>query len=150
MPAHSNTTARSVGLPGDRGSRDASVEPIFAGVDVGGTRIKLGLADRPGRLLSCRVLKTHDCGDSESFLKTVTDEITSQASAARSRQLASAARVESTSHRAQWFGSRQSSNFSRACRWPHVSATGSDAPSCVTMMSTLFWPARCALVQAGH
>jgi len=55
---------------------------VFAGVDVGGTRIKVGLADRSGRLLSCQVLETRGCHDAEGFLETVAAEIKAEASAA--------------------------------------------------------------------
>jgi len=55
---------------------------VFAGVDVGGTRIKVGLADSSGRLLSSRLLETRRCQDATSFLETVAGEIKSQASAA--------------------------------------------------------------------
>src|SRR5215470_8065301 len=55
---------------------------VFSGVDVGGTRIKVGLADREGRLRSCEVLEARCCRDLESFLKTITSEIKKQASAA--------------------------------------------------------------------
>lgn len=34
------------------------MESVFAGVDVGGTRIKIGLADGSGHLLSCDVIET--------------------------------------------------------------------------------------------
>ena len=69
ISANLNPIAGCIGLPGNLGrtTRDGSVESIFAGVDVGGTRIKIGPADRSGRLLSCRMHATHDCGDSESF-----------------------------------------------------------------------------------
>jgi len=55
------------------------VNAAFAGVDVGGTWIKIGLADESGRLLSSRVLETHDCRDAEGFLGTVAQEIMNQA-----------------------------------------------------------------------
>jgi len=54
---------------------------VFAGVDVGGTRIKVGLADRSGRLLSCEVFETCACHDAERFLETVAAEIKTEASA---------------------------------------------------------------------
>jgi glucokinase len=62
--------------------REAPMQGVFAGVDVGGTRIKVGLADRSGRLLSCSVLETRGCHDAESFLETVVAEIKTQASVA--------------------------------------------------------------------
>jgi len=55
---------------------------VLAGVDVGGTRIKIGLADDSGCLLSSRVLETHDCGDAEGFLSIVAEEIMKEANAA--------------------------------------------------------------------
>jgi len=57
---------------------------VFAGVDVGGTRIKAGLADASGRLLSSDVFETRCCQDTESFLKTVAGQIKAQAKAAGS------------------------------------------------------------------
>ena len=55
---------------------------VFAGVDVGGTRIKVGLADESGRLLSSELLETRRCQNTESFLETIAGEIRAQASAA--------------------------------------------------------------------
>jgi len=49
---------------------------------VGGTRIKVGLADSSGRLLSREVLETRRCRDAESFLETIAGEIRKQANAA--------------------------------------------------------------------
>jgi len=39
--------------------REAPMAGFLVGVDVGGTRIKVGLADIAGQLLSCNVLETH-------------------------------------------------------------------------------------------
>ena len=58
------------------------MQGVVAGVDVGGTRIKVGLADNSGRLLSCEVLETRRCRDAESFLETIAGEIRKQANAA--------------------------------------------------------------------
>ena len=58
------------------------MQGVVAGVDVGGTRIKVGLADSSGRLLSCEVLETRRCRDAESFLETIAGEIGKQANAA--------------------------------------------------------------------
>ena len=58
------------------------MQGVVAGVDVGGTRIKVGLADSSGRLLSCEVLETRRCRDAESFLETIAGEIRKQANAA--------------------------------------------------------------------
>lgn len=55
---------------------------VLAGVDVGGTRIKVGLADFSGRLLSSEVLETRLCQNAEGFLDIVAGEIKVQASAA--------------------------------------------------------------------
>jgi glucokinase len=54
---------------------------VLAGVDVGGTYIKIGVADESGRLLSRQVLATRNCSSAESFLETVVEEIKRQASA---------------------------------------------------------------------
>jgi glucokinase len=64
------------------GFREALMASIFAGVDVGGTRIKVGLADPSGRLLSSELLETRRCQDTESFLEMIAGEIKAQASAA--------------------------------------------------------------------
>jgi glucokinase len=58
---------------------------ILAGIDIGGTRIKAGLADESGRLLSSNVLETRNCHDAESFLGMVAGKIGRQAKAAPSR-----------------------------------------------------------------
>jgi glucokinase len=60
----------------------AATMRVFAGVDVGGTRIKAGLADESGRLLSSHVLETRSCHDVDSFLDIVAGEIGRQAKAA--------------------------------------------------------------------
>ncbi|MBV8052421.1 MAG: ROK family protein [Acidobacteriaceae bacterium] len=52
---------------------------VLAGVDVGGTRIKIGLADQCGKLISSRILETHEYNDAESFLRRVVTEIKNQA-----------------------------------------------------------------------
>jgi glucokinase len=57
---------------------------VLAGIDVGGTRIKAGLADESGCLLSSNALETRSCHDAESFLGTVAAEIGRQAKAASS------------------------------------------------------------------
>jgi len=51
---------------------------FLAGVDVGGTRIKIGLSDQSGRLFSSRMLETHDYHDAESFLQRIASEIKNQ------------------------------------------------------------------------
>jgi glucokinase len=57
----------------------------FAGVDIGGTRIKVGLADISGQLISSRVLESRNWQDASSLLDAVADEIKSQASSAAIR-----------------------------------------------------------------
>lgn len=57
------------------------MKSAFAGVDIGGTRIKIGLADEAGHLLSSRIIETHECRDAETFLATVVTEIRDEASA---------------------------------------------------------------------
>jgi glucokinase len=57
------------------------VQGVFAGVDVGGTRIKVGLAEGSGRLLSSELLETRACHDANSFLAAIAAEIRKQASA---------------------------------------------------------------------
>ena len=58
------------------------MQEVFAGVDVGGTRIKIGLADNAGRLLSCEILETAECRDAESLLENVGAKIAALARAA--------------------------------------------------------------------
>ena len=57
------------------------MKSAFAGVDVGGTRIKIGLADDSGHLLSSRIIETHECQDAVAFLTTVVAEIQNEATA---------------------------------------------------------------------
>lgn len=45
---------------------------VFAGVDIGGTRIKAGLVDRTGQLIELEVFKTAECPDAESLLDKIT------------------------------------------------------------------------------
>ncbi len=58
------------------------MQDVFVGVDVGGTRIKIGLAERSGHLVSLNVLETRNCRDIDSFLETVVSEICNQAKTA--------------------------------------------------------------------
>jgi len=90
--------------------REAPMQSVFAGVDVGGTRIKVGLADRSGRLLSCNVLETRGCHDAETFLETIATEIKTQRSAA-SLPVAAAGvgcpgRIDFTSGKIVWLKSK--------------------------------------------
>ena len=79
---------------------------VFAGVDVGGTRIKAGLADASGRLLSSDVFETRCCQDTESFLETVAGQIKTQAKAAASTVAAAGlgcpGRIDFASGRVVW------------------------------------------------
>jgi glucokinase len=56
----------------------AAMQSVFAGIDVGGTRSKVGLANGSGHVLSCQVLETRAYQDSESFLDAVAAEIRRQ------------------------------------------------------------------------
>jgi glucokinase len=83
---------------------------VFAGVDVGGTRIKVGLADESGRLLVCEVLETGSCHDVDAFLENVVGEIRRLANAA-SVQITAVGigcpgRIDSTSGRVVWLKSK--------------------------------------------
>jgi glucokinase len=60
---------------------EASVQGVYAGVDVGGTRIKVGLAEGSGRLLSSEMLEARACPDADTFLAAIAAEIRRQASA---------------------------------------------------------------------
>lgn len=57
------------------------MQTAFAGVDVGGTRTKVGLADRSGRLLCCELIETRTLQDTESFLHRIATEIAKQSKA---------------------------------------------------------------------
>jgi len=48
---------------------------VLAGVDVGGTRIKVGVADLSGRLLACEIADAITYRDTETFLASVADKI---------------------------------------------------------------------------
>lgn len=50
---------------------------VLAGVDVGGTRIKVGIADASGQLLACDIADSVSYQDSEAFLSSVADKIRS-------------------------------------------------------------------------
>lgn len=54
---------------------------IFAGVDVGGTRIKAGIADSSGRLLACQLLDTREYHDADSLLDAIAGTLENQAGA---------------------------------------------------------------------
>jgi glucokinase len=58
------------------------MQNVFAGVDVGGTRIKIGLTDTSGHLVSYEIVKTASCLDAESFLEIVAGKIRTLANAA--------------------------------------------------------------------
>lgn len=83
---------------------------VFAGVDVGGTRIKIGLADRSGQLISCKFLETAGCHDTETFLETVAAEIETQAKAAsvtvEAAGIGCPGRIDFTSGRIVWLRSK--------------------------------------------
>lgn len=87
-------------------ARKAAIDGVLAGVDVGGTRIKVGLADESGRLLSSRVLESRSCRDAESFLEVVAGEIGRQAKAASSYVAAAGVgcpgRIDFASGRVVW------------------------------------------------
>lgn len=51
------------------------MDQAFAGVDIGGTRIKIGLATETGQLLSCRVLNSGRYHDAASLVEDVRSEI---------------------------------------------------------------------------
>ncbi|HUO34290.1 MAG TPA: ROK family protein [Candidatus Acidoferrum sp.] len=55
---------------------------VFAGIDVGGTRIKIGLAEVSGRLLSSEIIETASFHDAGSFLESIASQILSMARAA--------------------------------------------------------------------
>ncbi|HXY01828.1 MAG TPA: ROK family protein [Candidatus Limnocylindrales bacterium] len=82
----------------------------FAGVDVGGTRIKIGIADSTGQLFSSRVLETRECQDVKGFLDTIAAEISSQSRVA-SHVVAAAGlgcpgRIDFASGRVAWLRSK--------------------------------------------
>jgi glucokinase len=51
------------------------MDRVFAGIDIGGTRIKVGLAATSGELLSCQVLDTSRYHDAVGLLEAVQTEI---------------------------------------------------------------------------
>ncbi len=51
------------------------MDQVFAGIDIGGTRIKIGLATATGQLLSCQVFDTNRYHDAVSLLEGVQSEI---------------------------------------------------------------------------
>jgi glucokinase len=55
------------------------MQAAFAGIDVGGTRMKVGLANLSGQLLSCELIETRTLQDTESFLHRIAAEIAKQA-----------------------------------------------------------------------
>lgn len=48
---------------------------VLAGVDVGGTRIKVGIADTSGQLLACDIAESVSYQNTETFLSSVADKI---------------------------------------------------------------------------
>lgn len=56
------------------------MEQVFAGIDIGGTRIKIGLATASGQLLSCQVINTSHYHDAAGLLEGVQTEILRSAS----------------------------------------------------------------------
>lgn len=79
---------------------------VFAGVDVGGTRIKIGLAERSGRLLSCETLETESFHDADSLFEGVRGTIQTLARAASVSVLAAGVgcpgRIDFASGRVVW------------------------------------------------
>lgn len=86
------------------------MQEVFAGVDVGGTRIKIGLASKSGQLISSEVLKTRDCRDAESFLEMVAAEVGTLANSASVRVAAGGVgcpgRIDFTSGKVIWLRSK--------------------------------------------
>jgi len=104
-------------------AKECAMQNIFAGVDVGGTRIIVGLVA----------------------------EIETHAVPTRfpSRRPASGVPAGLISHRAGLSGSGASWSSPKVFRWPCDSATDSRVPSCVTTTSTRSWLARCGSAQVG-
>jgi glucokinase len=55
---------------------------VLAGVDVGGTRIKVGLADPSGHVLSCEVIETCAFHDAPAFFQVLSSKIAAMAASA--------------------------------------------------------------------
>lgn len=51
------------------------MEGVFVGVDAGGTRVKIGLADQEGRLISKTVLESSECQTTEKFIGNIAGAI---------------------------------------------------------------------------
>jgi len=86
------------------------MQNAFAGVDVGGTRIKIGLASKSGQLISHKILETTSCHDTESFLNAIASELRSAADAASVTILAAGigcpGRIDFASGKIAWLKSK--------------------------------------------
>lgn len=82
------------------------MEDVFAGIDAGGTRIKIGLANRCGQLLGKSVLETRECQDAESFAAKIAERIEQLRENAPVRVLAAGVgcpgRIDFTSGQVVW------------------------------------------------
>ncbi|HEX4022100.1 MAG TPA: ROK family protein [Acidobacteriaceae bacterium] len=90
--------------------RQNAMRDVVAGVDAGGTRIKIGLVETSGRVISSEILRTADCTDAESFLNLVVDNIRALARAASVQVTAVGigcpGRVDFTSGKVLWLKSK--------------------------------------------
>ena len=86
------------------------MENVFAGIDIGGTRIKLGLAESKGRLISCETLETAGFRDAENLFDSVRNTIQTLAHAASVSVLAAGigcpGRIDFVSGRVVWLKSK--------------------------------------------
>lgn len=86
------------------------MQDVFAGIDAGGTRIKIGLADRSGQLISNSVLESKGCQNAEDFVQKIAREIENLAKLASVHVVAAGmgcpGRIDCTSGKVVWLRSK--------------------------------------------
>lgn len=86
------------------------MQKVFAGIDVGGTRIKVGLADTSGKLLLYEILDTAKSYESQQFLDRVVDKIRALANSGASDVVAAGigcpGRIDSSLGKVVWLRSK--------------------------------------------
>lgn len=86
------------------------MQDVFAGVDIGGTRIKAGLVDGTGGLIGLQVFETAECPDTESLLNTITGRLVALTQSAGARLIAAGVgcpgRIDFAAGRVVWLKSK--------------------------------------------
>jgi len=86
------------------------MQDAFAGVDVGGTRIKIGLSTESGELISSKILETRSCRDARQFVEMLAETIVKQANAISVRLVCAGVgcpgRIDFTSGKVVWLRSK--------------------------------------------